>query len=251
MYPLKKILSLSIGLAVLGMVAVLIGTGTVGASPSLVPIAAAPPTPSIPVTVTNSSVPVSGNVGINGTPTVNATVGNTVAVTGSVGISNTPAVTLSNNGYLNPVYVETEANPAYFVQEGTCSVNSSLNTALNSQTNCASFTAGGFAVTSRLAVQNMSIAVQVPAGTIVQNAYIGISQGLGGVSPLNFTPMTKMSSDATSDYYVGTADVHLYYATNQPLGCGITASPNPSSNATTPLNIQCTINGHLVPGIAD
>ena len=250
MYPLKKILSLSIGLAALGMVAVLIGTGTVGASPSLVPIAAAPPTPSIPVTVTNSSVPVSGNVGINGTPTVNATVSNTVAVTGSVGISNTPAVTLSNNSYLTPLYVETEANPAYFVQEGSCSLNSSLSPYLSSQTNCTSFTAGGFAATNRLAVQNTSIAVQVPAGTIVQNAYLGISGGTA-VTPLNFLPLTKMSSDAASDYYVGTADVHLYFATNQPLGCGITASPSPSTGASTPLSIQCTISGHLVPGIAD
>jgi hypothetical protein len=252
MYSLKKVLSLSAGLIVVGTLAVLLGTGTVGASPRLNSLAAAPPTPAIPVNVTNASLPVSGtvNANLNGTPSVN--VANPVSVTGSVGITGNPAVTLLNNGYISPVYVETEANPAYFVQEGTCSTSAgtTLSPSANTQTNCTSFTAGGFAATSRLAVQNASLSVQVPSGTIVQNAYIGMVNG-AFVAPFNFIPLTKMSSDANSDYYVGTADVHLYYATNQPLGCGVTASPNPSTGAGSPLNIQCTISGHLVPGIAD
>jgi hypothetical protein len=252
MYSLKKVLSLSAGLIVLGALAVLVGTGTVGASPRLNSLVAAPPTPAIPVTVTNASVPVSGTVtaNLNGTPTVN--IASPVSVTGTVGISGNPAVTLLNNGYGIPVYVETEANPAYFVQQGSCSTSAgaALSQSANTETNCTTFTAGGFGATYRLTVQNSSISVQVPSGTIVQNAYIGMTSG-SYVTPFNFIPLTKTSSDATSDYYVGTADVRLYYATNQPLGCGITASPNPSTGATSPLNIQCTISGHLVPGIAD
>jgi hypothetical protein len=71
----KKIVSLCIALLGLAAVAVIVTTGTVGASPRLHSIAAAPPTPAIPVTVANTPLPVTGNVSatINGTPTVNLT----------------------------------------------------------------------------------------------------------------------------------------------------------------------------------
>lgn len=68
----KKTLSLSLGLVVLGIGAVLIGTGTVGASPHLNSVIAAPTPPSVPVTVVNPSLAVTGSVNANiGTPTVN------------------------------------------------------------------------------------------------------------------------------------------------------------------------------------
>ncbi|HMK21849.1 MAG TPA: hypothetical protein VK466_05910 [Terriglobales bacterium] len=250
MYSMKKIVSLSAGLIVLGTLAVLVGTGTVGASPRLNSVVAAPPTPAIPVTVTNTPLPVSGTVtaSLNGTPTVS--VASPVTVSGSVGITGNPAVTLLNNNEITPVYVETEANPAYFVQTGTCALSSTLTPYQSTQNNCTTFTSGGFGVNYRLAVQNTSMAVQVPAGTVVQNAYLGMVNG-ASVAAFSFIPLTKMGSDQNFDYYVGTANVHLYYATNQPLGCGITTSPSPNAVASNILSIQCTTNGHLVPGLAD
>jgi len=70
---LNKILSLSLGLVVLATVAVLTGTSTVGASPHINSLIAAPPPPSVPVNVVNTPLAVSGtvNANINGTPTVN------------------------------------------------------------------------------------------------------------------------------------------------------------------------------------
>jgi hypothetical protein len=72
---LKKILSLSLGLVVLATVAVLTGTSTVGASPHINSVIAAPPPPSVPVNVVNTPLAVTGTVTANiGTPTVNANV---------------------------------------------------------------------------------------------------------------------------------------------------------------------------------
>jgi hypothetical protein len=69
---LKKILSLSLGLVILATVAVLTGTGTVGASPHINSLIASPPPPSVPVTVVNNPLQVAGTVNANiGTPTVN------------------------------------------------------------------------------------------------------------------------------------------------------------------------------------
>lgn len=103
MYPLKKSISIALGLRVLATVAVVITTGTVGASPSLVPIAAAPPTPAIPVAVTNTPLPVSGtvNANINGTPTVN--------------VNSLPAVQLSGAPNVN---LATSSTSPVFVEEG-------------------------------------------------------------------------------------------------------------------------------------
>lgn len=86
MYPLKKSISIALGLLLLAGIAVVITTGTVGASPSLASIAAAPPTPAIPVVVTNTPLPVSGtvNANITGTPTVNANLTGTANVNATI-----------------------------------------------------------------------------------------------------------------------------------------------------------------------
>jgi hypothetical protein len=109
---LKKILSLSLGLVVLATVAVLTGTGTVGASPHIKSVIAAPPPTSIPVNVTNTPLPVS----IGGTPTVNATINGTP----SVNVASLPAIsaTLTNssitvgNPATDPVPVHDVNDPA-------------------------------------------------------------------------------------------------------------------------------------------
>jgi len=78
---LKKVLSLSLGLVVLATVAVLTGTGTVGASPHLNSLITSPPPPSVPVSVVNTPLAVTGTVTANiGTPTVNANINGTPTV---------------------------------------------------------------------------------------------------------------------------------------------------------------------------
>lgn len=108
---LKKILSLSLGLVVLATVAVLTGTGTVGASPHISSLIAAPPPPSVPVNVVNTPLAVTGTVTANiGTPTVNANINGTP----TVNVASLPPVsaTLTNssitvaNPATNPVLVQ-------------------------------------------------------------------------------------------------------------------------------------------------
>jgi hypothetical protein len=73
MYSPKKILSLCIALLGLAAVAVFITTGTVGASPRLNTVAAAPLPPSVPVNVVNTPLPVSGTVTVGGSVNANIT----------------------------------------------------------------------------------------------------------------------------------------------------------------------------------
>lgn len=259
MNPLKKILSLSLGLVVLATVAVMISTSTVDALNPHVRIAAAPATPAIPVAVTNTPLPVSGNVNAAVSGTVNTNITNAnVPVSGTVTVTGMPQVTLSGtsavslkNDEITPIYVETEANAAYFRQQASCfSANTaSLSPYQNGQNDC-DFNAFGFGVNYRLVVKSASVAVRAPLGTIVQNSYFGLSGGTG-TFPLVFLPLTKMGSDASSDYYVGTAPILLYLDTTQSLACGFTSSPSPTTGASTPFSVQCTITGHLIPGIAD
>src|SRR6266700_1926247 len=103
MIPLKRSLSLALGLVVLATVAVLITTGTVGASPRVTSINAAPPTPSIPVNVTNTPLAVTGTVNANiGAPIA---VSSLPAITGNVNATLTnPSVTVTN-GAASPVLV--------------------------------------------------------------------------------------------------------------------------------------------------
>ena len=109
MYPLKKSISLALGLVLLATVAVVISTGTVGASPRVNSIAAAPPTPAIPVAVTNTPLPVQGTVNAN--------------VSGTVGVSSLPAVQLSGTPTVNlstsptaPLYVDADRSARNRVQ---------------------------------------------------------------------------------------------------------------------------------------
>lgn len=106
MYSVKKIVSLSLALVVLATVAAVITTGTLGASPRVAPIVAAP-APSVPVTVVNTPLPVTGTVTANltGTSTLNANITN-------------PSITVSNVA-TSPLYGEdVTKTPAHLVSDG-------------------------------------------------------------------------------------------------------------------------------------
>lgn len=111
---LKKILSLSLGLVVLATVAVLTGSSTVGASPHINSLIAAPSPPTVPVNVVNTPLAVS----INGTPTVNANIGSPTVNANILGtpnvsatISGTPAVNATiTNPVTTPVLISNVAD---------------------------------------------------------------------------------------------------------------------------------------------
>jgi hypothetical protein len=129
MIPLKKSLSVALGLVVLATTALLITTGTVGAQSSHLNLFAAPPPPSVPVTVVNTPLQVTGTVNANiGIPTVNVNSLPGVQLTGtsSVNVTN-PSLTIGNPAS-NPVLVSDVAdsvNQEYF--NNLCQTNDPTN----------------------------------------------------------------------------------------------------------------------------
>jgi hypothetical protein len=246
---LKKILSLSLALVALATVAVLTGTGTVGASPHLSSLIAAPPPPSVPVNVVNTPLAVTGSVSASIT---NAA----LPVTGTVAVSSVPAVTLNGtsavsltNNEFSPIFVEPAAAAANAPYGSVCQSSGMLSPYQSGGNDCFSFF--GVPANNRLVVEHVSASFQVPLGTIVQNAYVGTWEGaVGGTVPVAYLVPTKVASDAASDYYVASSPVRTYFtfAPSYPLGgiaCGITTTPN---GANTPFLLRCVVAGHEVPG---
>lgn len=246
---LKKILSLSLALVVLATVAVLTGTGTVGASPHINSVIAAPPPASIAVNVTNTPLPVTGSVSASIT---NAA----LPVTGTVAVSSLPAVTLSgtsavslSNNQFTPVVVEPDAAATVNPYGSVCAFNGPISAFQGGANDCTSFMP--VAQGTRLVIEQLSFSARVPSGTVVSNAYFGVNEGVGGTVPDEFLVFTKVASDSISDYYAASTPVRAYatFAPAYPLGglsCGIATTL--VSTATTPFQLTCTIGGHTVPG---
>jgi hypothetical protein len=218
MIPMKRSLSLALGLVVLATVAVLITTGTVGASPRLTSINAAPPTPSIPVNVTNTPLAVS----IAGTPTVNANIGGTV----NANLTNS-SITVGNPA-TNPVLVRDVDNPANNTFEsyvcrsggsyaGNCSPGSdtvTIPTATNSG-----------APAKMLVIDNVSGTCSAAPGGEIINVQFDIPYG--GYAHF-LVPITTFSSGSEIDYAFA-QETRLYAAPGQPVTVGTqrhTGSPD-------------------------
>jgi hypothetical protein len=225
MYPLKKSISIALGLLVLAAVAVVITTGTVGASPSLVPIAAAPPTPSIPVNVTNTPLAVTGtvNANINGTPTVNAN------------LTGTPNVHVTTDSGA-PLVIDPDAASARNSVSGTCG-----------PTNFNQFGEGGcslYTVPSgyNLIVENGSEQIAaVPLGEYIQHAEIGAEN----IPPLvligTYLVPAQVGTNGAANWYAAQASARLYYGPGTNLGCSAQVFGGTSGG------IYCSFSGHLSP----
>jgi hypothetical protein len=237
MYPLKKSISLALGLVLLATMAVVITTGTVGASPKVNSIAAAPPTPSIPVAVTNTPLPVQGTVNAN--------------VSGTVGVSSLPAVQLSGTPTVNlnttpaaPLYVDADRS----ARNG---FNSSCFTGnidpVNGQAGCTILT--------------IPAGRQVVIETISCQAELYAGHGPGDVQLIvpntPFTPgdsdhvshsltLTKQAGDATLDIWRMTSPLKAYGSApaQGSVGVGIFFRGDPS--LPNPQGIVCTISGYEV-----
>jgi hypothetical protein len=162
MSPLKKILSLSLGLVVLATVLVVISTGTVGAqSLHLNGLVASPPPPSVPVSVVNTPLPVQGTVMANITNTA-------VPVTGTVAIGSLPAISL-NNTSTSPLFVRDVDNPAQNPVFGSCDLINvpgggfqSCNISFVTSTEYFTSVPAGY----RLVIESAAGELDLPTGTI-------------------------------------------------------------------------------------
>ena len=239
MYPLKKSLSIAFGLLFLAAVAVVITTGTVGASPSLVPIAAAPPTPSIPVNVTNTPLSVTGTVNANiGTPTVN------VNSLPAVQLSGTPTVNI-NSSQTAPVYVDTD-RPERNGFNASCNTDPVDST--YGQASCTLFTipAGREVVIESVACNAFLTVGNVPgqADIIVANYSAGpFPSGQGVYFPI---ALTKTTSSSLDEYqFMGTFRMYASSPPDGAVGVGIFYRTNFS--ASYPQAFSCSVAGHMVP----
>jgi hypothetical protein len=237
MYPLKKSVSIALGLLVLAAAAVVITTGTVGASPSLVPIAAAPPTPSIPVAVTNTPLPVTGNVNAN--------------VSGTVGVSSLPAVQLSGTPTVNlnttpttPLYVDADrsARNGFNASCFTGNVDPTYG-----QASCSLLTipAGRQIVIETVTCQAELYAGDGPGDVQLIVPNTPFAPGMSDHVSHRLT-LTKQAGDATLDIWSMTSPLRAYGSApaQGSVDVGLFFRADPSK--PNPQGITCTISGYGV-----
>lgn len=246
MYPLKKSVSIALGLLVLAAVAVVITTGTVGASPSLVPIAAAPPTPSIPVAVTNTPLPVTGTVNANiGTPTVN------VNSLPAVQLSGTPTVNV-NSSSTAPIYVDTDRAAR---NSFSASCDTQNYDPVSGQASCTIFT---IPAGRQVVIESIGCTAEVAAGQgpaqanlIIPNIPFGAAPGSAAYPnyiPLAMTRQTLNNPGGGVDIWALTNQFRAYGAApsqgSVDIGVFFRAS---LPNLDPPQGMNCIIEGYLVP----
>jgi hypothetical protein len=237
MYPLKKSISLALGLVLLATVAVVITTGTVGASSRMGSIAAAPPTPAIPVSVVNTPLPVQGTVNAN--------------VSGTVGVSSLPAVQLSGTPTVN--LNTTPATPLYVDADRSArnGFNSSCFTGnidpINGQAGCTILTipAGRQVVIETISCQAELYAGHGPGDVqlIVPNVPFG---GGAVTNESHLLTLSKQAGDATLDIWRMTSPLKAYASApaQGAVGVGVFFRADPS--LPNPQGILCTISGYEV-----
>jgi len=209
----------------------------------------------LPVSVTNTPLPVSGGVNVNNFPAsqnVNGTVQvgslppvtlsgtSPVSVTNPVSISNIPGI----NSPFNPLFVEPDAAGAEIPDAGVCGFTTPLTNVQDAQNSCTF--PGTPPAQDRRVLENFSVSVSVPAGTVVENAYFGVTAG--GTAPVLvfiYMPLTKMGTSNNNDYYVGAQVAHTHFTSNVTLACGITTVPG-TGNVGAPIVANCAFNGKLV-----
>jgi hypothetical protein len=245
MSPLRKILSLSIGLVVLGTLLIVINTGT-GSAQSVHLNSMAPMTtiPAIPVTVANTPLPVTGNVNatITGTPTVN------VNSLPAVQLSGTPAVSL-NTSPTSPLYVDAD-RPARNSFTASCFTDNYDSS--SGQASCTIFT---IPASRQVVIESVACTAETAAGQgpaqadlIIPNVPYGgaPTSALGYYFPLAMTKQTNRASGVdiwaiTNQFRAygaaptgGSVDIGVFFRASLP-------------NLNPPQGMNCTISGYVVP----
>jgi hypothetical protein len=234
MYPLKKSISLALGLVILAAVAVVMTAGKVGASPTLNSLAAASTTPSIPVAVTNTPLPVS----IAGTPTVNANIG-----TPNVNINGTPTVNV-NSSATAPVYVDADrsARNGFNASCFTGNVDPTYG-----QASCTLLT---IPAGRQIVIETISCQAELYAGhgpgdvqLIVPNTPFapGMSDHVS-----HLLTLTKQAGDATLDIWRMTSPLRAYGSAPAQGSVDVGVFFRADPTLPGPQDMICTISGYAV-----
>jgi len=242
MNPLKKVLSLCLGLIILATTAVLISTGSLGAQTAHLNLFASPPPPSIPVNVTNTPLPVTGNVNANIT-------NGSVPVSGTVAVSSLPPVTL--NGASSVSVSNTSAAPL-FVDNGytaRTAIGAECDAQFDSsgQVNCslATVPAG-----HTLVIETITCAASVATGSPIVPILLNMGgPPIGGGSPISLNHrllLTKATSIGSLDYYGLTTPVKMYAAATAGGSTGVSVSMQVGPSTANQGDGTCAISGYLV-----
>jgi hypothetical protein len=215
-----KHLSQTSGLLVLATTLVLVNPGSAGA---------APPTPSIPVSVVNTPLPVQGSV--------------TAAVTGTVGVSSLPAVNL-NTTPTTPLYVDAErpARNGFNVSCFTGNVDP-----VSGQASCVllAIPAGRQVVIETISCQAELYAGEGPGDVqlIVPNTPF---TPLGPDHVSHFLTLTKQASTPSLDIWRITTPLRAYGSAPAlgSVNIGLFFRANPLR--PSPQDMTCTISGYMV-----
>jgi hypothetical protein len=196
------------------------------------PVVAAPPTPSVPVDVTNTPLPVTGNVNatISGTPAVTISGMPTLAIASGAAVS-------VNNAATNPVLVSDVDNPAHNSIIGLCGVSGgtgSCNLFTETVPGTTTVPAG-----SELVIDSVSGTFFVPTGSVPNLVEVGAQMG-GAPYAVYFTPVLQGTSAGNSYYTVSQATTIFCDAST-----GVSMYVE-AQNATGPATGQFTLTGHLV-----
>lgn len=224
-----KRLSQTSGLVVLATTMVLINTGSAAAWP--------PPTPTAPVKVVNTPLPVQGSVNAN--------------VTGTVGVSSLPAVQLSgtpavklNTTPTTPVYVDADrpARNGFNVSCFTGNIDS-----VNGQASCSLLTipAGRQVVIETISCQAELFAGEGPGD--VQLIVPNTPFTPGGPDHVSHSlTLTKQASSSNLDIWRMTTPLRAYGSApaQGSVNIGLFFRANPAR--PNPQGIICTISGYMV-----
>jgi hypothetical protein len=229
MIPFKKSLSLALGLVVLATTAILISTAKLGA---------APPPPSVPVTVVNTPLPVQGMV----TAQISNT---TLPVAGTVSVGNLPAVqavSLSNTA-TTPLYVDAD-------RSGRNGFGASCFTpAVDPTFGQASCTLATVPAGEEVVIETVSCSADVATGNIPQIQIIVPSPPLGGGAPLSlnhFLALNRQGGNSTIETWAYSSLLRAYAVS--PSGgttdIGVFFRTNPSAAVVE--NAICSISGYVI-----
>ncbi len=232
MNPLKKILSLSVGLVVLATVLVVINTGTGSAqSVRLNSVVAAPTVPAIPVNVVNAPTV---NANINGTPNVNVTnssftigngVGNPVPVRGVDDPANNPF-------FAERCYSETgEIGCLHGEGYDTLTVPSTTDSGQPVEALVVEFVSGTCNSVPGGELLSPSLSVRPPSGA--------------GPYPAVFVPYVTYS-DSGSIWYAFSGQTRIYAGPGSVMQVRTSYRTAFSATAPPPFHCSMTINGHYV-----
>jgi hypothetical protein len=183
----------------------------------------------MPVSITNTPLPVQGTVSVGNSPSVN------VANTPSVNVANTPNVNISNSSMAVSNSLDSGSNPIPLVVsvQGTpytdsCSANSVSICYMNPlNTN------------ARLVVQAVSFNSDSFQGAIEQAA---LSTVVNGVPTAAFLPLSNTATDSQGALYQAAHVSTLLYSD---AGSTPHCSVLPTSQIT--FSFVCTVSGYLVP----